>query len=180
MIDPGTELVDVVDDDGHPIARVTRREMRARRLPHRCVYLLVFDAAGRIFVHQRTATKDVFPSRWDMTIGGVLAAGEDFETGARRELEEELGQPAPDGDPFELGEVRQAGGKRVVAWGLEADLDVSAIESDTFEIEWPPRSGRMREFPEVDRAEWCDLATARRRLNPAQARLLDALVRAAG
>jgi predicted NUDIX family NTP pyrophosphohydrolase len=111
---------------------------------------------------------------------GEVEAGEQPLAVARRELEEELGQPAPDGDPFELGEVRQAGGKRVVAWGLEADLDVSAIESDTFEIEWPPRSGRMREFPEVDRAEWCDLATARRRLNPAQARLLDALVRAAG
>jgi isopentenyldiphosphate isomerase len=92
--DPGAELVDVVDDDGRPIARVTRREMRARRLPHRCVYVLVFDAAGRLFVHQRTATKDVFPSRWDMTIGGVLAAGEDFATGARRELAEELGVAA--------------------------------------------------------------------------------------
>jgi len=93
--DPGAELVDVVDDDGQPIARVTRREMRARRLPHRCTYVLVFDSTGRIFVHQRTATKDVFPSRWDMTIGGVLAAGEDFDTGARRELEEELGVSAP-------------------------------------------------------------------------------------
>lgn len=94
MSDPGAELVDVVDDEGRPIARVTRREMRARRLPHRCVYVLVFDSAGRLFVHQRTATKDVFPSRWDMTIGGVLAAGEDFAIGARRELEEELGVAA--------------------------------------------------------------------------------------
>jgi isopentenyldiphosphate isomerase len=92
--DPGAELVDVVDGDGRPIRRVTRREMRAQRLPHRCTYVLVFDSAGRLFVHQRTDTKDVFPSRWDMTIGGVLAPGEDFDTGARRELAEELGVTA--------------------------------------------------------------------------------------
>lgn len=94
MSDPGAELVDVLDEAGRPVGRVTRREMRARRLPHRSVYVLVFDSADRLFVHQRTATKDVFPSRWDMTIGGVLAAGEDFATGARRELEEELGVAA--------------------------------------------------------------------------------------
>ena len=95
MTDPGAELVDVVDADGRVVDRVPRREMRARRLPHRSVYVLVFDSHGRLFVHQRTATKDVFPSRWDMTIGGVLAAGEDFATGAARELEEELGVAAP-------------------------------------------------------------------------------------
>lgn len=95
MSDPGAELVEVVDADGRPIAQVTRREMRARRLPHRCTYVLVFDSAGRLFVHQRTATKDVFPSRWDMTIGGVLAVGEAFDAGARRELAEELGVTAP-------------------------------------------------------------------------------------
>lgn len=95
MTDPGDELVDVLDDAGRPVGRVTRRVMRARRLPHRAVYVMVFDAAGRLFVHQRTATKDVFPSRWDTTIGGVLGAGEDFDAGARRELAEELGVDAP-------------------------------------------------------------------------------------
>jgi 8-oxo-dGTP pyrophosphatase MutT (NUDIX family) len=68
--------------------------MRARRLPHRCVYVLVFDAAGALFVHLRTATKDVYPSHWDAAAGGVLAAGESFDDGARRELAEELGVTA--------------------------------------------------------------------------------------
>jgi 8-oxo-dGTP pyrophosphatase MutT (NUDIX family) len=69
--------------------------MRARRLPHRSTYILVFDAAGRLFVHLRTATKDVYPSHWDVCIGGVLGAGEAFDDGAARELTEEIGVAAP-------------------------------------------------------------------------------------
>lgn len=93
--DPGDEPVDVLDEAGRVVGRTTRREMRARRLPHRCVYILVFDAAGRLFVHLRTATKDVYPSHWDPAVGGVLAAGESFDDGARRELAEELGIDVP-------------------------------------------------------------------------------------
>src|SRR5262249_19557253 len=93
--DPGDELVDVVDDDGRPVAVVTRREMRARRLPHRSTYILVFDTRGWLFVHLRTATKDVYPSHWDPCAGGVLTSGEDFAVGAARELAEELGVDAP-------------------------------------------------------------------------------------
>jgi isopentenyldiphosphate isomerase len=93
--DPGAELVDVLDDAGNPIGRATRREMRARRLPHRCVYVLVFNRRGEPFVHLRTPTKDVYPSHWDVAVGGVLAAGEPFDAGARRELAEELGVSAP-------------------------------------------------------------------------------------
>ncbi len=89
--DPGAELVDVVDEAGRVVGRATRREMRARRLPHRACYVLVFDRRGRLFVHLRTATKDVYPSHWDVAIGGVLAAGESFAAGARREAAEELG-----------------------------------------------------------------------------------------
>jgi len=89
--DPARELVDVVDDAGLTVATVTRGEMRARRLPHRCTYLLVFDGQGRLFIHLRTAQKDVNPSHWDTTIGGVVAAGESFDEGARREAQEELG-----------------------------------------------------------------------------------------
>lgn len=96
--DPGAELVDVVDDAGRTIETVTRREMRARRLPHRSVYLLVFNRREELFVHLRTADKDVYPSHWDVAIGGVLAAGESHDAGARREAMEELGvavEPEP-------------------------------------------------------------------------------------
>ena len=89
--DPGAELVDVVDEAGRVVATVSRREMRARRLAHRSVYVLVFDRRGALFVHLRTPDKDVYPSHWDVAIGGVLAAGEPFDEAARREGREELG-----------------------------------------------------------------------------------------
>jgi isopentenyldiphosphate isomerase len=88
------ELVDVVDDQGNTVGVVTRREMRARRLPHRCTYVLVFNRRGDLLIHLRTATKDVYPSHWDVAVGGVLAAGEGFDDGARREVTEELGVAA--------------------------------------------------------------------------------------
>ncbi len=91
--DPGTELVDVVGDAGETVAVVSRREMRARRLPHRSAYVLVFNARAELFVHLRASSKDVYPSHWDPAIGGVLAAGESFDEGARREASEELGVP---------------------------------------------------------------------------------------
>lgn len=92
--DPARELVDVIDDQGRTVATVTRREMRERRLPHRCVYILVFNQRGELFIHLRTATKDVYPGHWDVAIGGVLAAGETFDAGAIREVHEELGVEA--------------------------------------------------------------------------------------
>ena len=97
---------------------------------------------------------------------------EDPLDAARREFEEELGTPAPDGAALDLGEVRQKSGKLVHGWGLEGDLDASSITSNTVEIEWPPRSGRTLEIPEVDRAEWFGLDAAREKINPAQAELL--------
>jgi isopentenyldiphosphate isomerase len=90
-MNPGDELVDVLDDAGRTVGVVTRREMRQRRLPHRCTYLLVFNSRGDLFIHQRTASKDVYPSYWDVTIGGVSAAGEGYDAGAVREGREELG-----------------------------------------------------------------------------------------
>jgi isopentenyldiphosphate isomerase len=92
--DPGAELVDVIDDAGRTIGTVPRREVRGRRLPHRCVYVLVFNRRGELFLHLRTPTKDVYPSHWDVTVGGVLAAGESFDAGAVREVGEELGVTA--------------------------------------------------------------------------------------
>jgi len=85
------ELIDVIDDAGRTIGVATRAEMRAQRLPHRCVYVLVFNSRGELFVHLRTATKDIFPSHWDVAVGGVLVAGESFDEGVRREVREELG-----------------------------------------------------------------------------------------
>jgi predicted NUDIX family NTP pyrophosphohydrolase len=99
--------------------------------------------------------------------------GDDARACALREFEEELGTPLPAGAELtELGTVKLKSGKQVTAFAVEGDLDADAISSNTFTLEWPPRSGRMREFPEVDRAGWFDLETAAEKLNPAQAALL--------
>jgi predicted NUDIX family NTP pyrophosphohydrolase len=107
---------------------------------------------------------------------GEYEDGDDPRAAALREFEEELGAQPPPADALtELGTVRQSGGKQVTAYAAAGDLDVSAIASNTFTLEWPPRSGRIQEFPEVDRAGWFSLAEAREKLNPAQAVLLDEL-----
>jgi predicted NUDIX family NTP pyrophosphohydrolase len=100
---------------------------------------------------------------------------EDPLAAARREFEEELGSPPPDGEMLELGEIRQKSGKLVRAWAAAGDLDAEQIHSNSFAMEWPPRSGRRQEFPEVDRAQWFGLDEAREKINPAQAALLDRL-----
>jgi predicted NUDIX family NTP pyrophosphohydrolase len=107
---------------------------------------------------------------------GEVGPGEDPLAAARREFAEEIGSPSPEGEPLALGEVRLKSGKRVLAWALEGDLDADRIESNTFEMQWPPRSGRMQAFPEVDRAAWLEPAHARVKLNPAQAEFVDRLV----
>jgi predicted NUDIX family NTP pyrophosphohydrolase len=106
---------------------------------------------------------------------GEYEEGEDPRACALREFEEELGSPPPDGELVELGSTKQAGGKLVTAWAAEGDLDTTRVSSNTFTLEWPPRSGVVREFPEVDRAEWFPLDEARRRINPAQAQFIDRL-----
>ncbi|MFD7405806.1 NUDIX domain-containing protein [Streptomyces sp. NPDC059866] len=94
---------------------------------------------------------------------------------ARREFEEELGLPPPDGEAVPLGEVRQTNGKIVTAWAVEADLDPASISPGTFTMEWPPKSGRTQEFPELDRVEWFGLDRAREVIVKAQATFLDRL-----
>jgi predicted NUDIX family NTP pyrophosphohydrolase len=106
---------------------------------------------------------------------GELDAGEDPLAAARREFREELGIDPPDAAAVSLGEVRLKSGKWVQAWAVPGDLDVTRIESNEFETEWPPKSGRMASFPEVDRASWFTVDAARSKLNPAQAAFLDRL-----
>jgi predicted NUDIX family NTP pyrophosphohydrolase len=105
---------------------------------------------------------------------GEYGPGEEAETAARREFQEELGIEMAQA-LLPLGDVRQKGGKVVTAFAIEADIDVDTIQSNTFDLEWPPRSGRRQTFPEVDRAAWFDLATAGIKINEAQRTLLERL-----
>ena len=106
---------------------------------------------------------------------GEYEPDEDPLAAARREFAEELGAPAAAGEPIDLGEIHQRAGKLVRAFALAGDFDPEAVISNTCEIEWPPRSGRRLEIPEVDRAGWFPVALARQKLIPAQAELVDRL-----
>ena len=103
---------------------------------------------------------------------GEYAEGEDALAAAKREFEEETGV-APRGEFLALGKVTQASGKIVTAWAFEGDCDAEAIQSNTFSMEWPPKSGKQQEFPEVDRAGWFALEPARSKILKAQAEFLD-------
>ncbi|WP_330302920.1 MULTISPECIES: NUDIX domain-containing protein [unclassified Streptomyces] len=94
---------------------------------------------------------------------------------ARREFQEELGLPPPDGEAIPLGEVPQTNGKVVTVWAIGADLDPATVVPGTFEMEWPPKSGQRQEFPELDRVEWYDLDRGRALIVKAQAEFLDRL-----
>jgi predicted NUDIX family NTP pyrophosphohydrolase len=110
---------------------------------------------------------------------GEINADEDAEVAARREFTEETGVALA--GPLEpLGEIRQRGGKRVIAFAVEGDVDVQTIKSNTFEIEWPPKSGRMQTFPEIDRAGWFDLPPAHAKILQSQRPLLDRLAELVG
>lgn len=111
---------------------------------------------------------------------GEIEAGEEPLAVARREFEEETGQPAPDRDVVSLGEARQKSGKVVTVWAAQGDLDPSTAKSNTFPLEWPPGSGNWIDVPEVDRVEWFGLDEARKRLNPAQVAFIDRLADAVG
>jgi predicted NUDIX family NTP pyrophosphohydrolase len=104
---------------------------------------------------------------------GEVEAGEEPLAVAVREFAEELGVPVPAGQFVDLGEVRQSGGKIVRAWSVEGDFDPETMVSNTFELEWPPRSGRMQAFPEIDRAAWFDAPTARIKVVTGQRALID-------
>ena len=96
----GSELVDVVDDDDRVVGTVTRAEMRAGRLMHRAVFIAVVHPDGRLLVHRRSEAKDIWPGWWDLAVGGVVAAGEAYDSAARRELAEEVGVVGVDLEPL--------------------------------------------------------------------------------
>ena len=108
---------------------------------------------------------------------GEIEPGEEPRAAAYREFSEELGMPAPPGEPLELGTVKNKSGKLIAAWGLEGDLDLGRFVSNTFEVEWPPRSGKKREFPEVDRAQYFTVDLAVQKMHPAELPLLERLLR---
>ena len=109
---------------------------------------------------------------------GEFDEGEQPLAAALREFAEELGRPAPEGPTIPLGEFRQSNGKRVTVFAREADFDASDVRSNHFEMEWPPRSGRVGSFPEIDRAEWMTPDFARTKLVKGQVPALDALAEA--
>ena len=108
---------------------------------------------------------------------GEYTEDEDPLTAAKREFQEEIGQLAPNGDYLELGEAKRKDGKTIRAWAVQANIDASAISSNTFEIEWPPKSGKKQKFPEIDKAAWFPLEAASPKLHQGQAIFLERLAK---
>jgi predicted NUDIX family NTP pyrophosphohydrolase len=158
---------------------------RKKEMPKRSAGLLMHrSAAGPVevlLVHPGGpfwAKRD--DGAWSLPKGEYQEGEDPFEV-ALREFREELGvDPPGDRSAVFLGELRQPSGKRVSAWALEGDLDVTAVRSNTFVMEWPPRSGRAREFPEVDRAGWFTVEAARRKLVPGQVAFIERLAELLG
>ena len=149
-------------------------------MPQRSAGILLYRLAGNapevLLVHPGGpfwARRDA--GVWSIPKGEYDDA-EDPQACALREFEEETGSALPPGRLIDLGEVRQKSGKLVTAWAAEGDLDADAVRSNTFTMEWPPRSGSTAEFPEIDRAGWFGVDAAREKLNPAQTELLDRLL----
>ena len=139
-----------------------------RRSPAGVVEVLLAHPGGPIF-----ARKD--DGVWSVPKGEV-EPGEDEVACARREFAEETGLPVPAGELVPLGEQVQSSGRKTnVVWALEGDLDAAAVVSNTFTMEWPPRSGRVGEYPEMDRADWFDLPAARVKVFASQVAFLDRL-----
>jgi isopentenyldiphosphate isomerase len=133
-MDPADEIVDVVDEDDRVVATATRREVRRRRLLHRCTYVLLRNASGEILVHRRTDTKDIFPAAYDVFSGGVCAAGESYDDCARREVAEEFGVVGADLRFLFRYRYRGPGGQ---AWGAvyEGRWDGAVLGQES-EVAW--------------------------------------------
>jgi len=132
------------------------------------VEVLLVHPGGPFFGH-----KDL--GNWSIPKGEVDTTDADYLSAARREFLEEVGLAVPDGPLIDLGTIRQKSGKVVYAWAVEGDLDTASMSSNMIELEWPPFSGRMKTYPEIDRVEWFAPEEARRRVKQAQTTLLDRL-----
>ncbi len=137
IVEAADEIVAIVDEHNHVVGAVPRREMRAKRLRHRSTYILVFNSQGELYVQKRTATKDVFPSYYDPAAGGVVLAGETYEQGAARELEEEMGIRGVPLTPlfefsYEDANTRLWGGAFSCVYDGEVVLQEEEVESGAF------------------------------------------------
>jgi predicted NUDIX family NTP pyrophosphohydrolase len=137
------------------------------RLRNKRVEVFLVHSGGPYWKHKDLAA-------WSIP-KGEIEAGDDALATALREFVEETGFAVPGGEPAPLHPIKQAGGKTVHAWCLQGDIDAAAVRSNTFLLEWPPRSGNMREFPEVDKAGWFTLDEARVKLHTGQVALIDQL-----
>lgn len=138
----------------------------AYRLVNKELEVLLVHPGGPFFIKKDAAS-------WSIP-KGEFSEDEDPLTAAKREIQEELGF-TPYGEYIQLSAVKQKAGKIVYAWAVETDFDIASLVSNTFTIEWPPRSGKMKEFPEVDKAAWYSISQAKEKINPAQAALIDEL-----
>jgi predicted NUDIX family NTP pyrophosphohydrolase len=146
------------------MTRLSAGVLLHRTGPDGAVQVLLAHMGGPFWAHKDEGA-------WSIP-KGEHPANEDARAAARREFAEELGSPAPEGELRDLGTVR-SGSKVIAAFALVGDLDADRVVSNTFELEWPPRSGRAQAFPEVDRAAWFDLDTARRKIVKSQRPFLD-------
>jgi predicted NUDIX family NTP pyrophosphohydrolase len=144
-----------------------------RRIPGRAAVEVLLAHPGGPYFTAKDAGHWTIPK-------GEPDGDDDLLRVARREFEEETGHAAPEGPALDLGSIVQKGGKVVRAWAIEGDLDPASCRSNTFDTEWPPRSGRRASFPEIDRVEWFAPSEARRRIKPTQIPLIDRLEEALG
>ena len=165
-IGTSARIVVVATIAGVPKDRTSAGILLFRRTP-RGIEVLLGHPGGPIFARRDEGV-------WSIP-KGLVEAGEDLLSVGEREFLEETGQPAPAGPRLDLGSIVQRGGKTVHTWAVEGDLDASTASSNLFQMEWPPRSGRIGTFPEIDRVAWFSPAEAALKANPAQVELIERL-----
>lgn len=147
-------------------------------MPVQTAGILVFRRTPKLEVFLVHPGSPFFASRdkgfWTIP-KGKLDDGEEYLEAAKREFREETGMPVPAGELIDLGKIKQVNNKEVQAWAVEGDINPNHLRSNIFEMEWPPRTGQMQEFPEVDRGQWFDLAQGAIKINAGQAELLTRL-----